>query len=633
MAPKRSLTFFLSLLLTLLTISGCDPAGDPDPGPSSSGPGAQVKPVTPATTGPRQLPQGTVVQGEALKVPYILWGGDMATFFGNGGPRTIEGSIFDQQGLVVELAAGDDFEGQIVDYQSGASPFLRGTFRMIGLASERFGTDPDARPMVFMQMTWSAGDHLVAREGVKTLDDLKGKTIAVQKGGPHVGMLDDVLKSARLSWNDVKVVWADNITGPGSPPELFRSDATVDAAFAVTPDMIGLTGGLESVGTGAEGTVKGARVAVSTAELSRSIADVYAVRSDFWREHPDTVRKLVVAYLQSVEQLIDLKKAYESSGSEPYMDLLQLSQNMFGADVIPTLEEDAHGLLSDCTFAGHPGNVAFFTDPKNPHGFDDFNKRSLDLAIDQGHATKRIDLEPSPIDWGSTQITSALSKVNQDRSDRFDAEAVLSEIEAMDADGVLDSRTLISFTIAFQPNQTDFDARLYSAEYARVFELAHRYGNAAIVIRGHSDTTLVLRDAVKAGLENGALKRSGVQGAYQYFLDGRPLNLHDPGAMAQAIQSSAAFNATGEFDPRKTMQAALNLSRERANAVRSSLIDYGKDKQLLLDESQIQTQGVGIREPLVGRPRNQEEAALNMRVEFRLVRVSAEAMTTADFDF
>jgi hypothetical protein len=35
----------------------------------------------------------------------------------------------------------------------------------------------------------------------------------------------------------------------------------------------------------------------------------------------------------------------------------------------------------------------------------------------------------------------------------------------------------------------------------------------------------------------------------------------------------------------------------------------------------------------VARPRNADEAGVNRRVEFRLVRVSAEAMTAADFDF
>ncbi|MBT3221701.1 MAG: ABC transporter substrate-binding protein, partial [Proteobacteria bacterium] len=365
----------LSLCGLLLVLGGCGGGGDTQavsPVNVSDAP-EQPKPLL-VPSGPRTLKSQEVVKGEAIKIPFILWGGDMATFYANGGLRTTKGSIFDKHGLVIQLSPGDDFDAQVADYTSGTSPFLRGTFRMLGLASEKLGEDKGARPLVFMQMTWSAGDHLVTREQVKTLDDLKNKTIAVQKGGPHVGMLDDVLNTAQIGWKDVNVVWADNITGPGSPPELFRTNVKIDAAFAITPDMFGLTGGLDLKGTGAEGTVKGARVAVSTAELSRSIADVYAVRSDYWEAHPDVVTKFAVGYLQAVEEVIELKRQYETTGSDVYMDLLQMSQNIYGADAIPTLEEDAHGLLSDCTFAGHPGNVSFFNDPKNLHGFADFNR-------------------------------------------------------------------------------------------------------------------------------------------------------------------------------------------------------------------------------------------------------------------
>jgi len=625
-------TKIVAFAFSILIFSGC-PATDTDV-PATPKTPVEAPTTTPApATAPKALPKGKEVAGKATKVPFILWGGDMATFYGNGGLKTTEGSVFDKQGLVVELTPGDDFDKQVADYKAGTSPFLRGTFRMIGLASEKIGDDPGARPMVFMQMTWSSGDHLIARDDIPTMDALKGKTIAVQKGGPHVGMLDDVLQTAHLEWDDVTVVWADQITGPGSATEMFRKNTDIDAAFAITPDMLGLTGGLETTGTGAEGTVKGAKVLVSTAEFSRSIADVYAVRKDFWESNPKWVTDFSVAYLKSVEEVIDLKSAYEASGSEPYMNLLQLSQNIWGQEAIPTLEEDAHGLLSDCTFAGYPGNVAFFTDAKNRHGFADFNTRSLDLAISQGYAKKRLDLLNSPIPWDAAEIKGRLSKTSTERTERFDAEAVLSEVETLDADGVLDSRTLLSFTISFAPNQTEFDASKYAKEYARVFELADRFGNAAVVIRGHSDTTLVLRDAVKAGLENGDLKRSGSSGDYQYFLGGRPLDIEDPDAMVKAIQTSNAFRPVGGFDPRKTMAAALNLSRERAGAVRKSVIQHAADKGVRIDESQLQAQGVGIREPLVARPRNPDEAAMNMRVEFRLVRVSAEAITASDFDF
>lgn len=587
----------------------------------------------PKTPAKNPAPAGEVVPGAALRVPFILWGGDMATFYGNGGLKTTRGSVFANKGLVLDLVDGNDFDAQLADYEAGRSPFLRGTFRMIGLAAERLAKDPGAQPMVFMQMTWSAGDHLVGRAEVKTIADLKGKTIAIQQNGPHIGMLDDVLSSAKLDWDDVKVKWADNITGPGSPAAMFQQDSAVDAAFAVTPDMLGITGGLELTGTGAEGTVKGARVVVSTAELSHSIADVYAVRKDWYQDNKQTVEKFTSGYLKSVEEVIAHKRTFEASGSDVYMRLLQQSQDIFGADVLPTLEEDAHGLLSDCAFVGHAGNVAFFDDPKNPHGFADFNRRSQALAVSRGYASTATPVMGSPLDWTSPTVIEGLTRTDVSRGQRFDAEALLTEVEGMDADGVLDSRTLLSFTVAFEPNQTVFDSKDYKEEFDRLFGLAARYGNAAVVIRGHSDTTLVLRDAVKAGLENGKLKRSGSKGSYRYFLDGRPLDIEDQKQMAELIRTSDAFRPVNGIDARRTMQAALNLSRERAQAVRTSIIEYGLEKGLRIDESQIQAQGVGIREPLVARPRNPDEAAVNMRVEFRLVRVSAEAMTDADFDF
>ena len=52
---------------------------------------------------------GAVDASGPLQVPFITWGGDMATFFANGGTKTKSGSIFNRQGLDLRLKAGDDF--------------------------------------------------------------------------------------------------------------------------------------------------------------------------------------------------------------------------------------------------------------------------------------------------------------------------------------------------------------------------------------------------------------------------------------------------------------------------------------------------------------------------------------------
>ena len=349
---------------------------------------------------------GPMPSAANIQTPYITWGGDMATFYANGGLTTRAGSLFQKQGLNLRLVPGDDFVQQVRDYRAGRSPFLRGTFHMIGLASEVIGADPRTKGVVILQMTWSAGDHMIARPNVKTVTELKGKTIALQQGGPHVGMLDDVLKSARLTWKDIKVVWAKDLTGsPDSPAELFRKRSDIDACFAITPDMVGLCGGLHNTGSGAEGTVKGARVLVSTAELSRSIADVYVCRKDFYDANRELVTKFVAAYLKACEEVIDLKKQHAASPSQAYKNLLQMTQDIYGKTTIPVLD-DAHGLLTDCTFVGYPGNVVFFTEQGNLHGFEAFHKAALDLAVGRGYARDRFGLFPAGLDYKSPMFLS-----------------------------------------------------------------------------------------------------------------------------------------------------------------------------------------------------------------------------------
>ena len=50
----------------------------------------------------------------------------------------------------------------------------------------------------------------------------------MQSGGPHVGMLNDILRTARLEWKDIQVVWTEDVTGDKGPAALFRKDASID---------------------------------------------------------------------------------------------------------------------------------------------------------------------------------------------------------------------------------------------------------------------------------------------------------------------------------------------------------------------------------------------------------------------
>ena len=564
---------------------------------------------------------GDVKQQGALQVPYILWGGDVATFHANGGLKTKSGSVFQQVGLDLQLVPRDDFIEQVRRYMRGDSPFLRGTLRMIGLASEVIGSDPRTEGVVFLQMTWSAGDHMVGREGLQTLNDLRGKTIVLQQGGPHVGMLDDILKTSQLRWSDVNIVWVDDITGAKGPAERFRSDPKIDACCVITPDMIGLTGGLDSSGSGAEGTVRGAHVVVSTANMSRSIADVYVCRRDFFEKNRETVEAFAAGYLKGCEQLLDLKKDFSSKGRQSkYMGVLRMAQEIYGREILPDPVVDAHGLISDCAFVGLPGNQKFFEDQGFLEGFKGKSAKALELATSQGYAGATRDFRAPKFDYSKIQSLGGLRKVTAKPSAESVAEFP-DDLEGNDA--------IVSFDINFKSDQTEFSEAVYGQEFLRAVEQASLFGNAVIGIRGHADPTLTLVNFIKAGLEKGILKRTGSSGNWRYFYKGRPLDVSNVDSIVELI-NSGAFDGT-KHNPRLTLGAALNLSQRRAEAVRDAIVAYAAKKGITLNASQIQPVGVGIAEPLVPKPTNAIEAASNRRVEFRLIKVQAES--TDDFDF
>lgn len=571
-----------------------------------------------------------VSSASPLSVPYITWGGDVATFLANGDLQTQPNSIYQKLGLSLKLTPGDDFPSQVKDYLSGKTPFLRGTVHMLGQASEVLGADPRTKPVVILQLSWSAGDHIVARASIKTLNDLKGKKIACQQGGPHVGLLYDSLAAAQLAKEDVQIIWTKGLTGPEGAAELFRKDSSIDACCVITPDMLGLTGGFDQKGSGAEGTVEGAHVVNSTQQMSRSIADVYAVRKDWYDANKETVQKFVSGYLKASDELVAMRKGFEESKKldDNYKKILSTSQRIFGNEVLPTLEVDAHGLLLDCTFVGVPGQIAFFRDKGNLAGFSQKTTEALDLATKWGYASTRMGFDPPDFEYQKLAALSGVKYVEPKVIERFSAEA---ESADMFLGENLDSNTIVSFTINFEPNQQEFSADQYGAEFNRALKAASTFGNARVVIRGHSDPTKTLLDLVKAGMSKGIIRQTGKPGDYKYFYQGKPLDLNNMKELVDLI-SKGAFSG-GTPDPTVTMQAAMNLSKSRADKVKEALTSYASSLGVNIDISQITPVGAGVMEPVIAKPKNIDEAKENMRVEFRIVKVDAESIAPGDFDF
>ncbi|MCI5221826.1 MAG: nitrate ABC transporter substrate-binding protein [Candidatus Electrothrix sp. AR4] len=523
-----------------------------------------------------------VKDGETVQVPVITWGGDIATLLANGNSTVTEkNSIFSKKKLNLKLTRMDNFKQQVEAYIKGETPYLRGTMGMINMASEVLHRDPRTRPIIIYQMTWSdGGDCLVVKSGIRSAKDLKGKTVALQAYGPHVDYLAKLLRDAGLKMSDVTIKWVKDLTGTDNTPAEALYEKDIDAAMVIIPDGLMLTSN-GSVGTGAEGSVKGAKIMLSTKSANRIIADVYAVRSDYFAAHKQEVQGFVHGLLlaeQETKTLFTNKKSRLADYKKTVTTAAEILLDSAAATA------DAEALYGDCEYVGFQGNVKFFTDTNWPRNLNRLTDEVQASFITGGLLSRKIPLQQA--DWNYDALRTGLSGIDAVETPKFDTKAVAQVVAKKQTLGTLDEGELFSFEVFFKPNQNNFSADQYSDAFTKVVDLASTYGGAVITVEGHSDPMGYLRKVKKK-------------------------------------ETDIVLN--------RIKQAAKNLSTTRALAVRDSIMSYSSNKGVNLDTSQFTVLGHGIMQARTGMcgqlpcaPKTKEEWLSNMRVVFRIIQIEAE---------
>ena len=550
-----------------------------------------VAPLSEKLTGaPKDLDSSQSI----VKVPLIAWGADMQTILANGNSKTTQqGSIFQTKGLNLELFREDVFENQVRVFLDGDTPFLRGTLGMINMVAEVANKSPKTKLNVIYQLSWSAGgDALVVKENIRKPADLKGKTVAVQAYGPHVDYLTTVLTSVGLQPSDITIKWVPDLLDVGgnsySPAMALQQDDSIDAAMVIIPDALALTSG-GAVGTGAEESIAGARILLSTKTADRIISDVYAVRQDFIDNNPGFVEKFVAGLLEGEQKLRKLAQDKDSQ----WKSLLNASADILLDD--KNAVENMGAMLSDAYLSGLQGNMQFFKNSSYLRRFDILNNEiqaaftKLKL-IKSSSSLDGPNFEFENIVGGAENFEEAIEETG------FDPNLVAAIISKKTQEDSLEEGELFSFEIHFAPNQNNFSSEVYENEFRKVMQLVSTYGGALLTIEGHSDPLGYLK-----------FKKEG--------------------------RNKSTLN--------KIKQTARNLSYTRANAVKKSLIEFAKDQGVELDPNQFGIIGHGIMKPntsglaydksgdlaLSSAPKTKEEWELSRRVVFRLIQVEAETTT------
>jgi outer membrane protein OmpA-like peptidoglycan-associated protein len=546
---------FTAILCALLTVS-----------PGFASPGARLAEVV-------SDPVRDCGSGWNGTMPVIAWGADGVVAYANGASLENAGGPLGAAGLPLSLSVEDSFAAQLKAYLSCETPYLRGTLGMLAAAAPVTEYDARTEQIVFFKHSFSAGDGIVAAEGINRISDLKGKRIAIQANGPHVDFVGRILADGGLSFADVEIVWVSDLTGDADTPSAALADGRADAAAVILPDARFLTSG-GAVGTGAEGSVRGAKILISTQEAASVIGDYIAVRADYFDGNKDDIARMVNIFFQAEEEM---RSFMAMEGDARRTEMAQLMADAFLGG-LP--EEEGVFLWQDAITDGWSGNARHFADPNEPRRFGVLLEE-VNIAL-RGAGRLDAPANLAVAEWDYSTLTGGLSNLDDRQVAAFNPEAAAAAVQKLRRTGQLDANTKIDFEVYFEPDSTSFPISLYAKDFEEILRLASTYSGAIITVEGHSDPLHFLRRE-KAGAENAELR---------------------------AIRTSTQ-----------------NLSLDRAIAVVDALSGYAGDLGVRMNRDQFTVDGVGISSPRHNPPKTEAEWRENMRVVFRVLTVQAEATT------
>ncbi|HSP07588.1 MAG TPA: phosphate ABC transporter substrate-binding/OmpA family protein [Acidobacteriota bacterium] len=418
-----------------------------------------------------------------VKFSYNVWIGWLPIIAANHGTKPNKDSIFYKKyGFQVELVLIDDPITARDAYAAGKLHSLWGTVDMMTLFAPELMKDSRTAPRVVQQIDWSnGGDGIVVRDTIKSVSDLRGKTIVCAQNSPSEYFVTELLLSAGLRTGDVKMKYT---TTAFEAAAAFVADKKIDAVVSWSPDIYNISD-----------KVPKTRLLSTTKEASKIIADVYAFRADFYRDHPDIVKGFVACVFDGMD----------------YAKQNQAQVAQWVADAYGMKPEDINAMLADAHSTNFAENVQFFLNSSNPTNFERTWKNANIVYRELG----RID---APVAFDQVMDFSIISDLDKagtfkNQKDESVAAFVPQSYEKVSAEAPILTQTI---RINFYPNSANLDeparddygnvmkGQLYDpnvdATVERVARLAGQFANAVIIIEGHTDSSMkgrVPEEAVK----------------------------------------------------------------------------------------------------------------------------------------
>jgi NitT/TauT family transport system substrate-binding protein len=427
----------------------------------------------PAVTGVSDYKKEMKDGKPVVEFPINVWPGWAPIIVANAGMEPNDQSVFAKKyGFYVHLAIVDDPVKARDLFASGQSHILWGTLDMIALFAPELVRDSRTVPVVCQQVDFSAGgDGMVARGDIRSINDLrikngKRKKVVLAQNSPSHYLIMSLLIDAGIDPGDIDFKWSADAP---SAAKIFVQDSTYDAFVGWSPDIYNVTDKL-----------KGSRLVVTTGTANHLIADVWAVRNDFYRDHPEIVAGLVKGIFEGVDMVrkdpARAAQALATAFSLPVEDC----KNMVGKDGGIT-EGDAH-------LTNYRENAKFFLDPFNPASFEVVWNSASTIYKSLGTISASVPAAKVK----AANVLAAMSEAYKDVRDlsqpTFKPDALMKMSAEAGAGQVLTKAVIISF----EPNKsvlnTNYDNTI-PGTLEEIGKLAGRFGNAYIIIEGNTDAS------------------------------------------------------------------------------------------------------------------------------------------------
>jgi NitT/TauT family transport system substrate-binding protein len=334
---KKTIALLLVLAFCIGAAAGCSQksASGASPSASSAAPASSEAMAKPAQTASAEPVQATPAEPVPLTIGFCTWIGYAPLYIAQ------EKGFFAKYGVNPKLTI-------IEDESEYAAALFSNSIQGLGNVLDRevihFSKGTPETVLVAMDQS-TGGDGIIASGEIKTVGDLKGKTVGLDKASTSYFFFLTVLDKYGMKETDVTI----SDMGADDAGAAFLA-GKLDAAVTWEPYLSEAS------------TRDGGHLLVSSVDFPNTIVDVLTVRSDFAEKNPKAAAGLAAAWYDA----IDWYKANTDEG------------NAIMAKGLDLEVADVADMAKGITFIGRDENAKFF-DKNNADGIYKLAQTAVDF--------------------------------------------------------------------------------------------------------------------------------------------------------------------------------------------------------------------------------------------------------------